>query len=114
MRITIETDDERGRGGSLIQTSTEPGRVESVDAGAPPKSMTQLPPGLYAGISQVVAMLRVAISRYTTVQLIVSSRRVLMLKGCRTAYNHVLAAASDEPFATLNVAGFSGFHVIRE
>lgn len=43
MRITIETDDERGRGGNLIQTSTEPGRVESVDAGAPPKSLTQLP-----------------------------------------------------------------------
>jgi hypothetical protein len=43
MRITIETDDERGRGESPIPTSMEPGRVDSVDAGAPPESLTQLP-----------------------------------------------------------------------
>lgn len=43
MRITIETDDERGHGGTLIQTSTEPGHVATVDAGAPPKSLTQIP-----------------------------------------------------------------------
>jgi hypothetical protein len=43
MRITIETDDDPGRWGTPIQTSAEPGRVESVDAGAPPESLTQVP-----------------------------------------------------------------------
>ncbi len=43
MRITIETDDDSGRGETPVQTSTEPVRAESVDAGAPPESLTQLP-----------------------------------------------------------------------
>lgn len=40
MRIIIETDDERGRGETLIQASTEAGRVGSVDAGAPREPLT--------------------------------------------------------------------------
>lgn len=43
MRITIETDDDPGRGEPPIQTSAEPGRVESVDAGASPESLGQVP-----------------------------------------------------------------------
>lgn len=43
MRITIETDDEPGRGEISVETSTKPDHVESVDAGAPPESLTQVP-----------------------------------------------------------------------
>ena len=41
MRITIETE-ERGREEIPARTPTEPGRVEAMDAGAPPESLTQL------------------------------------------------------------------------
>jgi hypothetical protein len=57
MRITIETDDEPGRGEIPAETSTKPDHVEPMDAGAPPESLTQVstagsPPLSVAGSSE--------------------------------------------------------------